>query len=164
MKLTVKGKDMDLGESLRAQVEETLSRISQRYFHDPVDATVSFGRRAHEFSVHISLHVGRGINGEANGSGRSAYEALFSAGEAVAKQLRRLKRRLRHHPRHEREFTLDRPDHEPEQAVDRIPGNGHGVTLARRILREVDIEDDAESALRDEPVVARRAAGRRARA
>jgi ribosomal subunit interface protein len=133
MKLTVKGKDLQLGESLRAQTEETLHRISERYFHDPVDATVSFGRQAHRFSAHISLHVVRGISGEADGSGRSAYEALFNAGEAVAKQLRRKKRKLRHHPRHDHEFTLDQRKPELDEDSDRSHGNGHALAKPTRV-------------------------------
>ena len=159
MKLTVKGKDIDLGESLQDQVREILEKISHRYFRDPVDATVSFGRGAHhEFSAHISLHVGRGISGEANGAGRTAYEALFNAGEAVAKQLRRRKRKLRHHPRHDPEFTLDRTDRDEVDAApdDLVIADGHATVVEQQVLSETVVDIPA-----DEEMPRRRVAGRR---
>src|SRR5258708_6715447 len=45
MNLTVKGKHIDVGDALRTHVGDQLSALTEKYFSNPIDATVLF---AHE--------------------------------------------------------------------------------------------------------------------
>jgi ribosomal subunit interface protein len=99
MNLTVNGKGIDVGEALRTHVGDSLERVFDKYFSNPIEATVTFSKQGYLFRAQISVHVGRGIDMQADGEGADAYLAFDGAAEAVAKRLRRHKRRLRDHHR-----------------------------------------------------------------
>ena len=99
MNLTVNGKGIDVGEALRTHVGESLDRVLEKYFSNPIDATTTFSKQGHLFKVQISVHVGRGILMQADGEGADAYGAFDGAADTVAKRLLRHKRRLRDHHR-----------------------------------------------------------------
>jgi ribosomal subunit interface protein len=99
MNLTVNGKGIDMGEALRTHVADSLDRVLEKYFSNPVDATATFSKQGHLFKVQISVHAGRGIVMQADGEGADAYIAFDGAAETVAKRLRRHKQRLRDHHR-----------------------------------------------------------------
>jgi ribosomal subunit interface protein len=97
MNLTVKGKQLDVGDALRTHVEEQLSAVTEKYFSNPIDATVVFAHEAHLFRTDISVHVGRGIMLQSSAEATDIYPSFEAAAEKVGKRLRRYKRRLRDH-------------------------------------------------------------------
>jgi ribosomal subunit interface protein len=99
MNLTVNGKGIDMGEALRTHVADSLDRVLDKYFSNPIDATATFSKQGHLFKVQISVHVSRGIVMQADGEGADPYLAFDGAAETVAKRLRRHKQRLRDHHR-----------------------------------------------------------------
>jgi ribosomal subunit interface protein len=99
MNLTVNGKGIDVGEALRVHVAESLDRVLEKYFSNPIEAATTFSKQGHLFKVQISVHVGRGILMQADGEGADAYGAFDGAAETVAKRLLRHKKRLRDHHR-----------------------------------------------------------------
>jgi len=99
MNLTVNGKGIDVGEALRAYVAEGLDKVFEKYFSNPIEATVTFSKQGYRFHVALSVHVGRGILMQAEDDGGDAYAAFDIAAETIAKRLRRHKRRLRDHHR-----------------------------------------------------------------
>ena len=99
MNLTVKGKNIDVGDALKTRAAESLDHIFAKYFSNPIDATVTMSREAHLFTSQISVHVGRGILLQSEGAADTANAAYDTAAETLAKRLRRYKRRLRDHHR-----------------------------------------------------------------
>ena len=97
MQLSVKGKQLDVGDALRTHVDESLSRILDKYFGDALEVTVTLSRDAHLYRAVISAHVGRGIQLEASGEANEPYPAFDAAADRLSKRLRRYKRRLRDH-------------------------------------------------------------------
>jgi ribosomal subunit interface protein len=97
MQLTVKGRQIDIGESLRAYVETELARAVEKYFANPIEATVSFSAEAHLFKADILVHVGRDMLLQSTGEALEPYPAFDAALARIAKRLRRYKRRLRDH-------------------------------------------------------------------
>ncbi len=97
MNLTVKGKHLDVGDALRSYVREQLSALTEKYFSNPIDATVLFSHEAHLYRADISVHVGRGILLQASADATDIYPAFEAAAEKTGKRLRRYKRRLRDH-------------------------------------------------------------------
>ena len=97
MNLTVKGKQLDVGDALRTHVEDSLTTITEKYFAGAIDATVSFAKEAHQYRAVLSVHVSRAIQMEAQGGADSVYAAFDIAAERLAKRLRRYKRRLTDH-------------------------------------------------------------------
>jgi ribosomal subunit interface protein len=128
MNLTVNGKGIDVGEALRAHVAEGLDRMFEKYFSNPIEATVTFSKQGYRFHATISVHVGRGILMQAEDDGGDAYAAYDITVETIAKRLRRHKRRLRDHHRAEtdsyaaRQFVLA-PDIGEETVVDGAHGS-----------------------------------------
>lgn len=99
MHLTVKGKQLDVGEALRTHVAETLDMVFGKYFGDPIEAHVIFSREAYLYRAQISVHPGRGILLQGQAQASAPYAAFDTAAEHIAKRLRRHKRRLRDHRR-----------------------------------------------------------------
>jgi len=100
MNLSVRGKQLDVGESLRSHVRANLEVAVGKYFPRPIEANVVFSREAHRFRSDISVHVGRNIMVQSTSEDDDAYRAFDGACEKVAKRLRRYKRRLRDHHSH----------------------------------------------------------------
>lgn len=99
MQLTVKGKQLDVGDALRTHVENELTEITEKYFSNPIQASVVFTKTAHLYRTDISVHVGRDIHMNAQAEADAPYAACDKAVEKIAKRLRRYKRRLRDHHR-----------------------------------------------------------------
>jgi ribosomal subunit interface protein len=97
MNLTVKGKQLDVGDALRTHVEEQLSAVTEKYFSNPIDATVLFAHEAHLYRTDISVRIGRGIMLQSSAEATDIYPSFEAAAEKVGKRLRRYKRRLRDH-------------------------------------------------------------------
>ncbi len=97
MQITVKGKQLDVGQSLRNHVEETLAGVTGKYFSNPIEATVVFSRHAHLYRADVTVHVGRGIHMQSAADADDPYGAINQATERVGKRLRRYKRRLKDH-------------------------------------------------------------------
>lgn len=97
MQLSVKGKQLDVGDALRTHVGDSLSRILSKYFGDAIDVGVTLAKEGNGFRAQITAHVGRGIQVRAQGEAPDPYPAFDNAAEHLAKRLRRHKRRLRDH-------------------------------------------------------------------
>ncbi|WP_158044135.1 ribosome hibernation-promoting factor, HPF/YfiA family [Skermanella pratensis] len=100
MHLSVKGKQLDVGDALRTHVDESLTAIVGKYFGRPIEANVVFSREAHLFKADISVHVGRNILLQSNAEASEPYPAFDTAADKIAKRLRRYKRRLKDHHKH----------------------------------------------------------------
>lgn len=95
MQVTVTGKQMDVGESLRGHAESATSAIADKYLGKAIEAHVVFCRERHLFLSDISLHAWRGLTVQCHGEAADAYAAFDDAALRLEKQLRRYKRRLR---------------------------------------------------------------------
>lgn len=97
MELSVKGKQVDIGDALRTHIEDTLPEAIGKYFDNTTDTTVTISKDGGRFSVDIQVHVSKRVLVHGHGTGGDAYAALEEATEHVTKRLRRYKRRLRDH-------------------------------------------------------------------
>lgn len=97
MQLTVKGKQLDVGDALRTHVADSLTAVVGKYFNKPIEANVVLTKDAHLFKADIQVHVGRGIVLQSTADATEPYPAFDSACDKLAKRLRRYKRRLRDH-------------------------------------------------------------------
>ena len=99
MQLSINGKQVDIGDSLREYVDRELSAAVVKYFENPTDAQVTISKEGSDFRTDISVHVGKGIVIQGHASAGDARAAFEIATEHVSKRLRRYKRRLRDHHR-----------------------------------------------------------------
>jgi ribosomal subunit interface protein len=128
MQLSIKGKQIDVGEALRQHVKERLEDATSKYFSESLDAQVTFSREAHLFRADIAIHARRGILLQSNASASEAYPAFDLAAERIAERLRRHKNRIKrhHHESHKDEAFLanafvlqgeEKPDDEGDHPV-----------------------------------------------
>nr|WP_298683163.1 ribosome-associated translation inhibitor RaiA [uncultured Dongia sp.] len=139
MNLTVKGKNIDVGDALKTRASESLDHIFGKYFSNPIDANVTMSKQAHLFTAQISVHVGRGILLQSEGEAEQANSAYDLAAETLAKRLRRYKRRLRDHHRAETEdrrvsqYTVLAQESDESEEPETVNGAGdahHPVVVA----------------------------------
>lgn len=98
MKLSVQGKQIDIGDSLRNHVDEKINDLKEKYFGRAIDATVVFSREGEGFfRSYISIRIGKNIQIMAEAVENEIYLSFDVAAAKVAKQLRRYKNRLRDH-------------------------------------------------------------------
>ena len=97
MELSVKGKQIDVGDALREHVATQLNEVVGKFFGDSINAQVTFSREAHLFRSDITVHAGRGILLQSNASSAEPYPAFDLAAGRIAKRLNRYKDRLRKH-------------------------------------------------------------------
>jgi ribosomal subunit interface protein len=99
MKLSVKGKQIDVGDALRTHVNQRLEETIGKYFGDSLEATVTFSRDAHLFRADIIVHGDHGILLQSTASADQPYPAFDIAVDKLAGRLRRHKTKIKqqHH-------------------------------------------------------------------
>ncbi|HBM90409.1 MAG TPA: ribosome-associated translation inhibitor RaiA, partial [Rhodospirillaceae bacterium] len=97
MQLSVKGKQIDVGDALRQHVDLQLGEIVGKFFSDSLEAQVTFSREAHLFRTDITVHAGRGLVLQSSGRAPEPYPSFDQAAEHMAERLRRHRNRLKKH-------------------------------------------------------------------
>lgn len=97
MKIQTSGQQLDLGDALRAYVDEKLSSAVSKYMDNAIEAQVVFRRERSMYHCHCSVHVGSGIGMLAEAEDPEIYGSFDLALEKLAKQVRRDKRKRRNH-------------------------------------------------------------------
>jgi len=130
MDISVKGKNLDVGDALRGHVENHLNSAVTKYFARALDANVVFTRQGKGMRADISVHPGfRGMLVQGGSDSGDAYAAFDGALERISKQLRRYKRKLNDHHKGNQEQEdvvtalqyVIQPDREEEVDVDAQP-------------------------------------------
>ncbi len=141
MKLTVTGKQLDVGDAFRTHIDERLKAALAKYFGDAIEVTVTVGRDGQRYRAAISAHVGRNIELFAESEAHDPYPAFDAAAEHLAKRLRRHKRRLRDH-------------HKPSDAEAGLPAQAYVLRHDDGGSEESQGEEAADIAGDSPPVVA----------
>lgn len=99
MDVKITGKNIDVGDALRAHVEERVRLGVAKYFERSTDASVTISKRAHLFKCDCATHLSTGLTAQASAENSDVYAACDAAVARLEKQLRRYKRRLKDHHR-----------------------------------------------------------------
>ena len=97
MQIQINGKQIDVGEALRAHVSTRLAGAVGKYAERAVDAQVTFSREGSFFKADAQVHLPTGLVAQAKGADADIYAAFEGCAERLEKQLRRYKRRLKDH-------------------------------------------------------------------
>jgi ribosomal subunit interface protein len=131
MQIAVNGKQIQIGDSLRGHIDGSIRAISEKYFSNPIDATVTMSREGGTVRADISVHVGRRILIQGQGRNADAYASFDSAAAKIDKRLRRFKRRLRDH-----DHQAPGPDAMQAQEV--------VFAAESEVVENVSVDDEAE--------------------
>jgi ribosome hibernation promoting factor len=97
MQISIRGKQLDVGDALREHIRSRLGETVEKYFGQAIESSVVLSREGPLYRADISVHVGRNILVQGHAGADSPYGAFDGAAERIAKRLRRYKRRLRQH-------------------------------------------------------------------
>lgn len=95
MTLRVSGKNVDIGESLRAHAQARVGEAVTKYFNGSFTGHATVEKEGNGFRTEIALNLGTGTSVHAVGGAQDPYPSVDQAIERIEKQLRRYKRRLR---------------------------------------------------------------------
>ncbi|PLW75868.1 ribosome hibernation-promoting factor, HPF/YfiA family [Cohaesibacter celericrescens] len=166
MTLRVTGRQVDVGDSLRAYAEDRVEETVQKYFDGAFDGQMTLEREGLGFKSDLVVHLDTGMTMQASGSDADPQKSFETAVEHIDKRLRRYKRRLKSH-RFDRNGAddaiqaaygvLENPDKQEEVAEDFTP-----VVIAESTspIRTMTVGDAVISLdMTDSPVVVFRNAG-----
>jgi ribosomal subunit interface protein len=97
MQVQVTGKQLEIGDSLRARIAEELSNSIGKYFERGGGADVVVSREGHAFKVDCAVSLASGQQLTTHGLGGDAYIAVDAAVARMEKRIRRYKQRLKDH-------------------------------------------------------------------
>jgi ribosomal subunit interface protein len=82
MPLRVSGKNLDIGESLRAHVLDKVQALIARYFDGKVTGHVVISPDGSAFRTDCSLHLSSGMNLQSEGRAHEPYASFEQAADA----------------------------------------------------------------------------------
>ncbi|HEX8168543.1 MAG TPA: ribosome-associated translation inhibitor RaiA [Beijerinckiaceae bacterium] len=91
--LRVSGQNMDIGETLRAQVEARIAGALSKYFDGSYHGHVTIARDGSGFRTECVLHLDSGVTLDASGTAMDAYVSADQSADRIEKRLRRYNRR-----------------------------------------------------------------------
>ena len=97
MKITLTGKQVDIGDRLRKHVEEAIENSVMKYFSAPISCTVAFSKEGEEFSAEVTVHPSKNIVLIVSVIACYPYSSFDNANEHIATRLRRNKNKLSDH-------------------------------------------------------------------
>jgi ribosomal subunit interface protein len=95
MTLRVSGKNLDIGEVLRSQVEQRVADALAKYFDGGYSGHVTVARDGAGFRTDCVLHLASGTTLEASGLAHDAYASFDRTADRIERRLRRYKQRLK---------------------------------------------------------------------
>lgn len=150
MNITITGRQVDTGDSLRNHVETRLEEMMKKYFQRGVNVNVTFSKERHNFHCVCTAHLTTGLVVKANASDTRVPVSFDFALDKLEKQIRRYKRRLQRHHDHSTaplpatevpSYVLAAaPEEEPEEDVE---GGDQPVIVAetKARLRHLTVGD-----------------------
>jgi len=98
MAFRVSGKNIDVGEALRARISERIDELMTRYFDRGYSGHATVGKEGFGFRTECTIHLDSGLVLQAEGLAADAYSSADQAALRIEKRLHRYRGRLKSHP------------------------------------------------------------------
>jgi len=95
MPFRVSGKNLDIGDALRARVNGRIAEALGKYFDAGYSGHVTVEKEGFGFRTECVIHLDSGITLHTEANAADAYASADHAAERIEKRLRRYKRRLK---------------------------------------------------------------------
>ena len=95
MTIRISGKNLDIGDSLRAQVEQRVTAALAKYADGKGSGQVTVSRDGYGFRTECVVSLGSGMTLESAGSAPDAYASFDQSALRIEKRMRRHKRRIK---------------------------------------------------------------------
>jgi ribosomal subunit interface protein len=107
MELSITGKQIDIGNSLRTYVQSKIEQAISKYFDRPLDGHVTFSRDGHEYRTDCTIHLASGLYLQSQGRSTDIYASFDGAVDRMDKRVRRYKGKIKdHHAEDRAAFAL----------------------------------------------------------
>lgn len=103
MKITVSGKNLEVGASLSQHVQDTIKLFTEKHLGDALESHVTISKPSHLFHTDIAFHVSHHFVVRAQAEDADAYRSCDLAINKVESRIHKYKSRLRDKRRHSRE-------------------------------------------------------------
>jgi ribosomal subunit interface protein len=124
MPFRVSGRNIDVGEALRARINARVTEATAKYFDGGFSGHVTVGKEGFGFRTECVIHLDSGIVLESDALAADAYASADQAAMRLEKRLRRYKSRLKDH-------QVARADGQAtDQATDRTPIDAPSYVIA----------------------------------
>jgi len=125
MPFRVSGRNIDVGEALRARINARVTEATAKYFDGGFSGHVTVGKEGFGFRTECVVHLDSGIVLESDALAADAYASADQAAMRLEKRLRRYKGRLKNH-------QATRADNQPSdrQAADRTAIDAPSYVIA----------------------------------
>ncbi len=97
MSFRISGKNLDVGDALRARVKARVAEAMGKYFDGGYSGHVTLQRDGFGFRTECAIHLDSRTTLHAEGSAADAYASADQAALRIEKRLRRYHRRLKDH-------------------------------------------------------------------
>jgi ribosomal subunit interface protein len=147
MTLQVTGKNIDVGDALRAYVVERIEHTLDKYVGSSLSGHVWIEKERGAFRTDCSISLRTGLTLQSHGEAADAYASADLALERLDKRLRRYKRRLkrRHGTSAAPEKQVEAPNYVIETAGESedVPEGDNPVIIAetQMVIRELPVSD-----------------------
>ena len=94
MGLRVSGKNLDIGEALRAHVQARIDTTFSKYGGGPIVGHVTIEPEGSEFRTDCTLHLNSGATLQADAKAHEPYASFNRAADRIEKRLQRHRKRL----------------------------------------------------------------------
>jgi ribosomal subunit interface protein len=145
MPFRVSGKNIDIGEALRARISQRVADATAKYFDGGFSGHVTIGKEGFGFRTECVIHLDSGIVLEADALAADAYASADQAALRIEKRLRRYKRRLK-----DRQVT--RADGAALRAGEPEPA-GAAIEAPSYVIAAPAPDDDEEEVAQWNPVI-----------
>jgi len=169
MTTRITAKNIDIGASLRAYVDDRIQELSEKYMGTPLSGHVTIEKVRNNFVTACNIQLRTGLVLQASGEAGDAYASSEAAFEKLEKRVRRYKRRLKDHHHHgsgSKSLDLNATDYvvrsTDEDSADESPQNDPPLIVAetRMTVREIAVSEAVmQLELADAPIVVFRNAG-----
>jgi ribosomal subunit interface protein len=111
MPFRVSGRNIDVGEALRARINARVTEATAKYFDGGFSGHVTVGKEGFGFRTECVIHLDSGIVLESDALAADAYASADQAAMRLEKRLRRYKSRLKDHQVARDEQAIDAPSY-----------------------------------------------------
>lgn len=167
MTLRVSGKHVDIGDSLRAHIENRIEEALGKYFGGGYSGHVTLEREGSGYRSECMIHLDSGIDLQSHATAQDPYGCFDQSADRIEKRLRRYKRKLKDHknghsPKHDlldaAAYVLRAPNDDEEEVVEDY--NPIVIAEASTQLKTMTVSGAVMAMdLSDHPVVVFRNAG-----
>ncbi|ARN84594.1 ribosome hibernation-promoting factor, HPF/YfiA family [Candidatus Nucleicultrix amoebiphila] len=144
MKLTVTGRQVDIGESFQNYIDSEFKALMERYNIHPVETTVVVSTAGHLYRCDIASKIGR-VYIRAQETGDEVIQSFDNTFRTLVQRLRRHKRKLMDHYKHHDVHIS--PEMVPQYVLNSLPPSEHDQDeeLAPAIIAELQTEVESIS-------------------